>query len=188
VKTVAGAIEVTAPRVDDKRVDGESGERQEFHSSILLPWCRRARRSRRYCHCCICTDSRRVTSCRPCRSSSATEPGYLDRRRPPDENLAGRAEASPRARWPRVDYVYIWVDGVHFNVRLGDDRLCCLVVVGVRADGRKEARGHHRRLPRVDRVLASLLRDCKHRGMRAPGARCRRRAPRVLGGGARRLS
>ena len=40
VKTVAGAIEVTAPRVDDKRVDGESGERQRFHSSILLPWCR----------------------------------------------------------------------------------------------------------------------------------------------------
>jgi transposase-like protein len=37
------------------------------------------------------------------------------------------------------DYVYIWVDGVHFNVRLGDDdRLCCLVVVGARLDGTKE--------------------------------------------------
>jgi len=42
VKTVAGAVEVTAPRVDDKRVDGESGERQRFRSSILLPWCRRS--------------------------------------------------------------------------------------------------------------------------------------------------
>jgi transposase-like protein len=38
-----------------------------------------------------------------------------------------------------LDFVYIWVDGTHFKVRLGDDcRLCCLVIVGVRADGTKE--------------------------------------------------
>jgi len=34
--------------------------------------------------------------------------------------------------------VYWWVDGIHFNVRLEEDRLCCLVVVGVRTDGPKE--------------------------------------------------
>ena len=37
-----------------------------------------------------------------------------------------------------VDYVYCWADGVHFNVRLDEERLCCLVIVGVRADGTKE--------------------------------------------------
>ena len=37
-----------------------------------------------------------------------------------------------------VDYVYLWVDGVHFNIRLEEDRLCCLVIVGVRPDGTKE--------------------------------------------------
>jgi transposase-like protein len=36
------------------------------------------------------------------------------------------------------DYVDIWVDGVHFNVRLEETRLCCLVIVGVRLDGSKE--------------------------------------------------
>ncbi len=36
------------------------------------------------------------------------------------------------------DYVYWWADGVHFNVRLEEDRLCCLVIVGVRPDGSKE--------------------------------------------------
>ena len=25
------------------------------------------------------------------------------------------------------DYVYVWADGVHFNIRLEEDRLCCLV-------------------------------------------------------------
>jgi transposase-like protein len=36
------------------------------------------------------------------------------------------------------DYVYIWADGVYFNVRLEEDRLACLVIIGVLPDGRKE--------------------------------------------------
>ena len=67
-----------------------------------------------------------------------------------------------------VDYVYVWVDGVHFTVRLDEDRVCTLVMVGVRADGKKElvalADGH-----RESTVSwADLLRDCRRRGMRAP--------------------
>jgi transposase-like protein len=39
----------------------------------------------------------------------------------------------------KSDYVYVWVDGIHTRVRLGpDERLCCLVMVGVRLDGKKE--------------------------------------------------
>ena len=34
--------------------------------------------------------------------------------------------------------MYVWVDGIHFNIRLEEKRLCTLVVVGVRADGTKE--------------------------------------------------
>src|SRR3954454_15447360 len=36
------------------------------------------------------------------------------------------------------EYPYIWCDGVHFNVRLEEHRLCCLVIVGVRLSGTKE--------------------------------------------------
>ena len=36
------------------------------------------------------------------------------------------------------DYVHVWVDGVHFNIRLADERLCTLVMLGVRPDGTKE--------------------------------------------------
>ncbi len=39
------------------------------------------------------------------------------------------------------DYVYIWVDGMHVNVRLEEDRLCLLVVVGARPDGTKKLIG-----------------------------------------------
>jgi hypothetical protein len=48
------------------------------------------------------------------------------------------AESAARAALSGLDYVYWWVDGVHFNVRLEDDHLCGLVVVGVRPDGTKE--------------------------------------------------
>jgi transposase-like protein len=69
--------------------------------------------------------------------------------------------------------VYVWVDGVYVNVRLPDadgaqDRLCLLVMVGVRPDGRKElvavADGH-----REDtQSWLDLLRDLRDRGMTAP--------------------
>ena len=67
-----------------------------------------------------------------------------------------------------VDYVYVWVDGVHFTVRLDEARLCTLVIVGVRTDGTKElvavADGHRE----STESWADLLRDCRRRGMRAP--------------------
>jgi putative transposase len=37
-----------------------------------------------------------------------------------------------------TDYVYVWVDGIHLKVRLAQDKVCLLVMIGVRADGAKE--------------------------------------------------
>ena len=41
VTTAAGAVQVHAPRVNDKRVDPETGERRQFSSAILPPWARK---------------------------------------------------------------------------------------------------------------------------------------------------
>ena len=41
VLTSAGAVEVTVPRVNDKRTDPDTGERKRFSSAILPPWCRK---------------------------------------------------------------------------------------------------------------------------------------------------
>ena len=41
VLTSAGAVEVTAPRVNDKRTDPDSGQRMRFSSAILPPWARK---------------------------------------------------------------------------------------------------------------------------------------------------
>ena len=66
------------------------------------------------------------------------------------------------------DYVYVWADGVYFGVRLEEDRLACLVVIGVLADGQKELIALEDGYRESKESWAALLRDLKDRGMRAP--------------------
>ena len=42
VLTAAGAVTVKAPRVNDRRVDPDTGERQRFSSAILPAWARKS--------------------------------------------------------------------------------------------------------------------------------------------------
>jgi len=67
-----------------------------------------------------------------------------------------------------VDYVYCWVDGVHFNIRLEDARLCALVIVGVGAGGRKKLFAIADGYRESSDSWSALLHDCRRRGMRAP--------------------
>ncbi len=66
------------------------------------------------------------------------------------------------------DYVYLWVDGIHVNIRLEEHKLCLLVMIGVRADGRKELIALADGYRESAGSWADLLRDCARRGMRAP--------------------
>jgi transposase-like protein len=62
-------------------------------------------------------------------------------------------------------YVYLWADGIHFNIRLEEDRQCILVLMGATADGRKEliavVDGHRE----SEQSWFALLLDCKQRGL-----------------------
>jgi transposase-like protein len=67
------------------------------------------------------------------------------------------------------DYAYIWVDGIHTGVRLGEnDRLCCLIMVGARLDGEKALVSIEDGYRGSTESWAELLRDLKKCGMRAP--------------------
>jgi transposase-like protein len=66
------------------------------------------------------------------------------------------------------DYVYLWADGVHFRIRLEEDRLCCLVVIGVKADGSKELLACSDGYRESTESWAGVLRDLRNRGMTAP--------------------
>jgi transposase-like protein len=67
-----------------------------------------------------------------------------------------------------VDYVYLWADGIRVNIRLEERKLCLLVMIGVRADGRKELIALADGYRESAESWADLLRDCGRRGMRAP--------------------
>jgi putative transposase len=60
------------------------------------------------------------------------------------------------------------VDGIHLKVRLEQDKVCLLVMIGVRADGRKELIALADGFRESTESWADLLRSCKRRGMRGP--------------------
>jgi putative transposase len=166
----AGSIEVKAPRVNDKRVDEQTGERKRFTSVILPPYMRR---------------SPKVTEVLPLLYLHGLSSG--DFAPALEEFFGSEAGLSPASiirlteQWRKEreefmerelsekDYVYVWVDGIHTKVRLGhDDRLCCLVMVGARLDGTKELVGLQDGYRESEESWAEMLRDLNKRGMRAP--------------------
>jgi len=68
----------------------------------------------------------------------------------------------------QTQYAYIWADGVHFRIRLEEDRLSALVVLGVRADGTKELLAIEDGYRESTESWKSVLRDLKTRGMNMP--------------------
>ena len=79
-----------------------------------------------------------------------------------------------------ADYVYLWADGIHVNIRLEEHKLCLLVIIGVRADGRKELVALADGYRESTESWADLLRDCAA-GACAP--RCSRSATGRWGSG-----
>jgi transposase-like protein len=85
VVTSAGAVQVTAPRVNDKRTDPETGERKRFSSAILPPWARK---------------TPQVSEVLPLLYLHGLSSGDFV---------------------PALgQYVYLWVDGIHLGIRLGE--------------------------------------------------------------------
>lgn len=62
-------------------------------------------------------------------------------------------------------YVYIWADGIYFNIRLEEDRPCILVLIGVAEEGRKELIGMHDGMRESKQSWKDFLQDLRSRGM-----------------------
>src|SRR3954471_5775784 len=169
VLTAAGAVEVTAPRVNDRRTDPETGERRRFASAILPPWCRRTPKITEvlpllYLHGLSSGDFVPALG-QFLGSAAGLSPAVITRL---TETWKGEQRAFAARDLSSVDYVYLWADGIHVNIRLEEHKLCLLVLIGVRADGRKELVALADGYRESSESWADLLRDCARRGMRAP--------------------
>jgi putative transposase len=167
--TGVGQVEVVRPRVDDRRTDPATGERVQFHSVLLPRWCRRSPKVTEvlpllYLHGLSSLDF--VPALEAFFGGAAGLSASVVTR------LATQWQAERQAFLQRDladrDYVYCWADGIHFNLRLEDGRLCCLVIVGVRADGTKELVAVADGERESGDAWAELLRDLRRRGMGAP--------------------
>jgi transposase-like protein len=167
--TGAGPIEVRAPRVDDRRVDEATGDKKRFRSSILPPWARKSPKVAdvlplMYLHGMSSGDF--VPALEEFFGSAAGLSASVITRL--TTQWQKEREHFARRSLKDVDYVYLYVDGIHFNVRLEEARLCALVIVGVRTDGTKElvsiSDGHRE----STESWADVLRGLKRRGMTAP--------------------
>ncbi len=165
----AGAVEVRAPRVNDRRVD-DDGQRRRFKSVILPPYMRRSPKVTEvlpllYLHGLSSGDF--VPALEEFFGSQAGLSAATITRL--TESWQAERESFMARDLSQRDYVYIWVDGIHTGVRLGgDDRLCCLVMVGARLDGTKELVAIAEGYRESTESWACLLRDLKKRGMRTP--------------------
>jgi transposase-like protein len=164
ITTGVGPIEVAQPRVLDRRTPSEA---EPFSSKILPPYLRKTK------------------------SLEALIPWlYLKGVSTGDFNEALTALVGPNCpglsastvtrlkacwedefqEWNRrslegKQYVYLWADGVHFNIRLEEDRQCILVLMGATADGRKELIAVVDGFRESEQSWKALLLDVKSRGL-----------------------
>lgn len=179
----AGTMEVRAPRVNDRRFD-DQGERQRFTSRILPPYMRRSPKVaevlpllylrglstgdfREALPVLLGDDAAGLSATNIARLTASWDEEY---------------QAFRRRDMSACDYVYVWVDGVHFNIRLEDDRLCTLVMIGCERTGRRSwwrSRTATWRARRAGRACCGTCADagCRRRRWRlgtAPSASGRR--------------
>lgn len=169
VVTSAGAMPVRQPRVNDKRVDEATGERKRFASAILPAWARKSPQLAEvlpllYLHGLSTSDFTPALE-QFLGTGAGLSASVITRL---TTQWQGEARAFNERSLHDSDYVYVWADGIHLKVRLTQDKVCLLVMIGVRPDGRKElialADGHRE----STESWADLLRSCKRRGMAAP--------------------
>jgi putative transposase len=169
VTTSAGAVPVRAPRVNDRRIDEVTGERRRFSSAILPAWSRKSPRVAEvlpllYLHGLSTSDF--VPALEQFLGSGAGLSAATITRL--TAQWQDEAKSFNTRSLAGTDYVYCWVDGIHLKVRLEQDKVCLLVMIGVRTDGRKELVALADGFRESTESWADLLRSCKRRGMRAP--------------------
>lgn len=163
--TNAGVLNVQVPRVRDRR-QGVS-KRAVFHSALLPPYLRRTHHINDlipflYLKGISTTSFAQVISQivgSKVRMSAATVVRLKEKWEKEYEKWSRRDLSKRR-------YIYWWVDGVYFNVRLEGERNCILMIIGVTEDGRKELLAISDGVRESELSWMELLLDLKQRGIR----------------------
>ena len=164
IQTGLGEVQVKQPRVHDRR---PADEREKFTSAILPPYLKRTRSLDELIpwlylkgvstgdfsealQALLGPDAPGLSATTVTRLKATWEGEY--------EAWGKRSLAGKR-------YVYVWADGVHFNIRLEQDRQCILVLMGATAEGKKELIAVADGYRESEQSWKELLLDCQARGL-----------------------
>jgi len=164
IQTGLGDVEVKQPRVLDRR---PPGQRERFAPAVLPPYLRR---------------TKSVEELIPWLYLKGVSTGDFSEALtallgPDAPGLSATTVTRLKASWAAEydawskrslagkRYVYVWADGVHFNIRLEEGRQCILVLMGATADGRKELIAVADGYRESEQSWKELLLDVKARGL-----------------------
>ena len=164
ITTGLGQLEVEQPRVHDRRT---AAEREKFTSKILPPYLRK---------------TKSIEELIPWLYLKGISTGGMNEALqslfgPQCPGLSASTVTSLKKTWEEEfgqwnrrsleskQYVYVWADGVHFNIRLEEDRQCILVLLGVTPEGKKELIAIHDGFRESEQSWKELLLDVKARGL-----------------------
>jgi transposase-like protein len=162
--TGVGAVAVRQPRVHDRR---SAGEREKFTSAVLPPYLRKTKSVEELIpwlylkgvstgdfsealQALLGPDAKGLSATTVTRLKAVWEKEYHDWSR---RTLVGKR------------YVYVWADGVYFNIRLEGGRQCILVLLGATAEGKKELIAIQDGQRESEQSWKELLLDVQARGL-----------------------
>jgi putative transposase len=169
IQTGVGPVEVEQPRVNDKRID-ENGQRIHFSSKILPPYLRRTKSIDELIPWLYLkgistgdfTEALQALLGPQAPGLSATNIVRL--KESWQQEWSGWSKRSMEGKY----YVYLWADGVYFNIRLedpGNNKQCILVLMGATSDGRKELIAIAEGYRESAQSWRELMLDVKNRGL-----------------------
>jgi len=164
ITTGVGQVEVQQPRVRDRR---PAGQAESFTSKILPPYLRKTKSIEELIPWLYLkgvstgdfSEALKALVGADCPGLSATTVTRL--KTVWEEEFQEWNKRSLEGK----QYVYVWADGVHFNIRLEEDRQCILVLMGATADGKKELIAVVDGFRESEQSWKGLLLDVKVRGL-----------------------
>lgn len=163
ILTGIGSVQVEQPRVLDRRDAG----REPFSSKILPPYLRKTRSLEElipwlYLKGVSTGDFSEALSALVGPDAHGLSASTITRLK---EVWEGEFQEWTNRSLEGKQYVYLWADGVHFNIRLEEDRQCILVLMGATADGQKELIAVADGYRESEQSWKALLLDVKARGL-----------------------
>jgi len=169
IQTGAGKLAIKQPRVRVKG-QGPGDEELSFKSKLIPPYLRKAKSIEElipwlYLRGISTNDMEDALSGLVGVDAVGLSPSSIVRcKKVWEQEFAAWEKRSLRDK----HYVYVWADGVYFNVRLTGERACILVLIGATATGEKEVIAIHDGMRESELSWTEVLESLKARGLEEP--------------------